>query len=129
MHTWLLPFTARYICLTLAAAGALAFLIGLAVNPGVWWLPGFGVFAGLSVLGIHDLLQTRHAVLRSFPISAHLRFILEKMRPEMRQYFFEDEKRGSPFSRDRRAVVYQRAKSVLDKLPRDNQGENPRQSG
>jgi glutamate synthase domain-containing protein 2 len=123
MHPVLLPFTARYICLTLAAAGTLACLIGVAVNPAVWWLPGLGLFGGLTALGIHDLLQTRHAVLRSFPIAAHLRFILERMRPEMRQYFFEDEKRGSPFSRDRRAVVYQRAKSVLDKRPFGTQYE------
>ena len=39
------------------------------------------------------------------------------MRPEMRQYFFEGEKDGMPFSRDKRAVVYQRAKMVLDKRP------------
>ena len=35
----------------------------------------------------------------------------------MRQYFFEGEKDGAPFSRDKRAVVYQRAKMVLDKRP------------
>ena len=75
------------------------------------------VFVGLSLLGTVDLLQTRHAVLRNYPISAHLRFILEKIRPEMRQYFFEDEKQGMPFSRDKRAVIYQRAKKVLDKRP------------
>src|SRR5258707_8967520 len=35
----------------------------------------------------------------------------------MRQYFFESEKDGMPFSRDARALVYQRAKMVLDKRP------------
>jgi glutamate synthase domain-containing protein 2 len=75
------------------------------------------VFAGLTILGTRDLLQTRHSVLRNYPISAHLRFLLETMRPEMRQYFFEGEKDGTPFSRDKRAVVYQRAKMVLDKRP------------
>jgi glutamate synthase domain-containing protein 2 len=75
------------------------------------------VFAGFTVLGTRDLIQTRHAVLRNYPISAHLRFLVEQIRPEMRQYFFEDEKDGRPFSRDKRAVVYQRAKMVLDKRP------------
>src|ERR1700745_1592347 len=75
------------------------------------------VFVALSLLGTVDLIQTKHAVLRNYPISAHLRFILENIRPEMRQYFFEDEKQGMPFSRDKRAVVYQRAKNVLDKRP------------
>jgi glutamate synthase domain-containing protein 2 len=75
------------------------------------------VFAGLTALGIRDVLQKDHAVLRNYPISAHLRFLLEEIRPEMRQYFFESEKDGMPFSRDTRAVVYQRAKMVLDKRP------------
>jgi glutamate synthase domain-containing protein 2 len=74
-------------------------------------------FAGLSMLGTRDLLQKKHSILRNYPIAAHLRFLLEEIRPEMRQYFFEDEKHGLPFSRDKRAVVYQRAKMVLDKRP------------
>ena len=73
--------------------------------------------------GLHDLFQKSHAVLRNYPISAHLRFLLEEIRPEMRQYFFESEKDGRPFSRDMRAVIYQRAKMVLDKRPFGTQEE------
>ena len=69
------------------------------------------------MLGIRDLTQKNHAVLRNYPISAHIRFLLEEIRPEMRQYFFESEKDGMPFSRDTRAVIYQRAKMQLDKRP------------
>jgi len=75
------------------------------------------VFGALTTVGVGDLLQKRHSVLRNYPILAHLRFILEEIRPEMRQYFFESETDGAPFSRDRRAVVYQRAKMQLDKRP------------
>jgi len=75
------------------------------------------IFGCLAALGFHDLLQKDHAVLRNYPISAHIRFLLEEIRPEMRQYFFESEKDGMPFSRDTRALVYQRAKMVLDKRP------------
>ena len=75
------------------------------------------IFGALTLLGIRDLTQKSHAVLRNYPISAHIRFLLEEIRPEMRQYFFESEKDGMPFSRDTRAVVYQRAKMVLDKRP------------
>ena len=85
-----------------------------------WEIPlglALAVFVGLSVLGIRDLLQTHHSILRNYPISAHLRFLLEEIRPEIRQYFFEGEKDGLPFPRDRRAVVYQRAKLALDKRP------------
>lgn len=74
-------------------------------------------FAGLSAVGLHDLFQTRHAILRNYPIMAHMRFFLESVRPEMRQYFFEGEKDGAPFPRDKRAIVYQRAKKQLDKRP------------
>lgn len=72
---------------------------------------------GVLVLGVHDLTQSRHAILRNYPISAHLRFLLEQIRPEMRQYFFEGDKDGMPFPRDQRAIVYQRAKQAPDKAP------------
>ena len=75
------------------------------------------IFGALTILGIRDLTQKSHAVLRNYPISAHMRFLLEEIRPEMRQYFFESEKDGMPFSRDTRAIIYQRAKMVLDKRP------------
>jgi glutamate synthase domain-containing protein 2 len=119
MQILILAFTPRFIVLTLCAAATAACATIAAANggaPGLWSIP-IVLFGALSVLGIHDLVQTRHAVLRNYPISAHLRFLLEEMRPEMRQYFFEGEKDGMPFSRDKRAVVYQRAKRALDKRP------------
>jgi glutamate synthase domain-containing protein 2 len=119
MRALVLPFTPRFIILTLCIA-VTASLGGLALVQGAWF-PVLSVpvalFGGLSLLGIRDLLQTRHAVLRNYPISAHLRFILEEIRPEIRQYFLESEKDGTPFSRDKRAIVYQRAKMALDKRP------------
>ena len=75
------------------------------------------VMLGLVALGVYDLRQTRHAILRNYPIVAHLRFLLEDIRPELRQYFFEGDKDGAPFARDQRAIVYQRAKKELDKRP------------
>jgi glutamate synthase domain-containing protein 2 len=119
MRVLLLPFTPRLLAYTMSLV-ATALLVALA-----WREPNLlpylvvfiAAFAGLTLLGTVDLLQTRHAILRSYPILAHLRFLLEEIRPEMRQYFFEDEKHGLPFSRDKRAVVYQRAKRVLDKRP------------
>ena len=120
-----LAFTPRFICLTVAILGAVASLVALAIRPDQagWLAPLLTLCAGFTALGLHDLLQTRHAILRNYPIAAHLRFLLEEMRPEMRQYFFEDEKHGTPFSRDTRAVVYQRAKMQLDKRPFGTQYE------
>ena len=77
----------------------------------------FAIAAFLVLVGIRDLVQTNHSILRNYPILAHMRFIFEQIRPELRQYFFEGDKDGTPFSRDRRAVVYQRAKMQLDVRP------------
>ncbi len=81
------------------------------------------LFVMLSVIGTADLLQTKHAILRNYPLLAHIRFILEEIRPEIRQYFLESEKDGTPFSRDKRAIVYQRAKQALDKRPFGTQND------
>jgi glutamate synthase domain-containing protein 2 len=117
----LLPFTPRYIALTLAWAFTLIFAAAILGSMLSGWDAPLGVafFACLflGLLGMRDLFQTKHSVLRTYPISAHLRFLLEHIRPEMRQYFFESETDGLPFSRNQRAVVYQRAKMQLDKRP------------
>jgi len=114
-----LAFTQRFIVYTLSILFTLALLALVIGYPGAFNIAAVPLFlfAWLAVLGTYDLIQTRHSILRNYPVSAHLRFLLEEMRPEMRQYFFEDEKQGMPFSRDTRAVVYQRAKMVLDKRP------------
>lgn len=119
MSALTLAFAPRYICLTLANLlfAAVAIYVAAIGTPG--WIEGaaLALTGGIALLGWRDLTQRRHAILRNYPIAAHLRFLLEEIRPEMRQYFFEDEKTGMPFSRDKRAVVYQRAKAVLDKRP------------
>ncbi len=119
MDTLMLPFSPRFIVLTICGAATLL-LFGVVMADTEMFdfaLIPFLIFGGLTLVGIRDLMQTQHAVLRNYPISAHMRFILEEIRPEMRQYFFESEKDGMPFSRDTRAVIYQRAKMVLDKRP------------
>ena len=118
MKSMPLPLTPRFITWTLATFFAV--LLGLAwgFDPKSWWIGvGFAIALFLTLVGFFDYYQTRHAVLRNYPIAAHLRFIFEAIRPEMRQYFFEGEKDGMPFPRDRRAIVYQRAKLVLDVRP------------
>ena len=119
MQLLLLPLAPRFIVYTISLVGAVTLAALVWAKPQLvpYLFVPLVLFSCLVVLGTADLLQTRHAILRNYPISAHLRFLLEKIRPEMRQYFFEDEKQGLPFSRDKRAVVYQRAKGVLDKRP------------
>src|SRR3954465_5739226 len=119
METLLLPFSPRFIILTICAV-VTALLLGLGIVDRKVFdivLVPILIFGGLTALGIRDLTQKSHAVLRNYPISAHLRFLLEETTPEMRQYLLGSEKDGMPFSRDTRAVIYQRAKMVLDKRP------------
>ena len=97
-----LAFTPRFVVYTLSILLTAALLLTVLAYPPAFYLAlvPLAVFAGLTILGTRDLIQTRHAVLRNYPISAHLRFLLDEIRPEMRHYFFEGEKDGTPFSRD-----------------------------
>ena len=82
----MLPLEKRYLTLTLAIAGALLLAL-LALWLPAWRGPalaGLVVTGLLSLIGIRDLFQTRHAVLRNYPIIGHLRFLLEDIRPEIR---------------------------------------------
>ncbi len=124
MRTLLLPLTARFIVYT-----GVVVIAALLLGDELFWFPSIYIaiplllFGGLAVIGTIDLIQTRHAVLRNYPLTAHIRFILEEIRPEIRQYFLESEKDGTPFSRDKRALVYQRAKRALDKRPFGTQND------
>ncbi|MCW8376473.1 FMN-binding glutamate synthase family protein [Streptomyces justiciae] len=80
------------VSVTLAAAGAL--VLSLAVSP--WWWCAAGPLLALTALGAWDLVQTRHSVLRNYPLLGHLRFLMEKLRPEMQQYFVERNYDGRP---------------------------------
>ncbi|MBU3847324.1 MAG: FMN-binding glutamate synthase family protein [Candidatus Acinetobacter avistercoris] len=65
----------------------------------------------LSLVGLYDVLQNRHSILKNYPIMGHFRFLFEDFRPEIRQYFIESDQDALPFSRMQRSLVYQRAKN------------------
>jgi len=84
---------------------------------GHWWaLPGI-VFGALSLIGLYDLVQTKHALWRNFPIVARGRWIAEELRPFFRAYIVESETEGRPFNHEERAMVYRRAKNVSSVEP------------
>src|SRR3546814_18469458 len=60
------------------------------------------------------MLQTRTTLRRNYPILEPLRYLLESIGPEIRQYFIQTDMQEVPFSRRQRALVYQRAKNVID---------------
>lgn len=100
------------------AASILLTLLSLLLARGslAWWW-GVGIFGGLAVLGTWDLLQARSTLRRNYPLLAHFRFGLESIGPEIRQYFIERDTEELPYSREQRALVYQRAKNVMDVVP------------
>ncbi len=100
-------------------ASLLLFAVSLAMAArysGAWWI-AVAILALLSALGTSDLLQKRSTLRRNYPLLAHFRYGLESIGPEMRQYFIESDTAEVPFSRQQRALVYQRAKSVNDTRP------------
>ncbi|SHF10535.1 Glutamate synthase domain-containing protein 2 [Kaistia soli DSM 19436] len=105
----------RYFIFAACLLLALVFLT-LVIATGRGFLP-LAIFAALGLIGIRDLIQTRHAILRNYPVIGHMRYLFEEVRPELRQYLFEDDRDEVPFSRTQRSLVYQRAKNEPDQRP------------
>ena len=119
MHAWLsridAHFPVRYLAWLVSAVMAL-------LGTFAWVVTGSGggwALLGLLLVGLgwRDTRQQRHSVLRNYPVIGHFRFLLEFVRPEIRQYFIESDNEAAPFSRQQRSLVYQRAKGDADKRP------------
>ena len=106
-----LRFLAFFAIVVLWVLSALQLVVGQASF--LWVL----LLSALVLVGISDLQQTHHAILRNYPIIGHLRFLLEFIRPELRQYFIESDNEAVPFSRSQRSLVYARSKGDSDKRP------------
>ena len=82
-----------------------------------WLWPITLVTGVLSLIGIFDLLQSPHAVRRNYPILGNIRYLVEAIRPEIRQYLLESDSDALPFSRAQRSLVYSRAKNETADKP------------
>ncbi|SEQ99923.1 FMN-binding glutamate synthase family protein [Thalassovita taeanensis] len=100
-----------------AGVVGLTLLSALGLIWSAWYLLPLAAFGALAWLGLRDVTQTRHSILRNYPVVGHLRFLFEEIRPEIRQYLIESDQDEEPFSRDGRSLIYQRAKGVEDKRP------------
>ena len=96
---------------TLIAFAAAAYFLW----SGFWWF--FGVFAILAAWGFYDMFQTRHSLIRNFPLFGRARWIMESLRPKLYQYFVESDTDGRPINRIDRSTIYQRAKLETDTMP------------
>lgn len=119
MHAWLhridQHFPVRYTAWLLSAIGLLLFSFTFVAFETGGLLALLCLF--LVGLGWRDTHQRRHSVLRNYPVIGHMRFLLEFVRLEVRQYFIEGDNEATPFSRTQRSLVYQRAKGEADKRP------------
>ena len=77
----------------------------------------FLIIIPLVLVGIWDIIQTKRAVLRLYPVIGHIRYMMESIRPEIQQYFVETDIDGRPISREFRSLIYQRSKGQRDTIP------------
>lgn len=91
-----------------------ALLVAAMAHDLIWFIGGMIV---IGIIWIYDVCQTKHAILRNFPVLGHFRYFLEFLRPEIQQYLIANNEEERPFSREIRSVVYQRAKNMRDTIP------------
>jgi glutamate synthase domain-containing protein 2 len=98
------------------AAFLVAFTVMLGLyQPFLWWI---SVFTGpVVLLGIYDMVQPKHSIVRNYPVLGRLRYFMEAMRPKVYQYFVESDTNGTPYNRLNRSLIYQRAKKDRDTIP------------
>ncbi len=101
----------------LSSTAFLLLSLALAYFLGSGWYILFAIVLVLTIMGYYDLIQTKHTLMRNYPIFGRLRFVLEELRPKIYQYFVESDIDGRPFNRVDRSTVYQRAKGVRDTIP------------
>jgi glutamate synthase domain-containing protein 2 len=75
------------------------------------------IFIPLILMGLYDMYQSKHTIRRNFPLLGRMRYLLEELGPEIRQYFVETDTDGKPFDRLQRSMVYQRSKKATSTKP------------
>lgn len=84
----------------------------------LWPIYGFSLLAlSLFGIGLYDIFQKKHTILRNFPLIGHMRYLLEMISPEIHQYFVENDTDGKPIDRSHRSYIYARAKLENDTHP------------
>ena len=83
--------------------------------PSIVWI--LWLVVPIIVIGLVDIIQTKHTIRRNFPVIGNFRYLLEEIRPEIMQYFVETDTEGRPINRIYRSLIYQRAKKVNATTP------------
>lgn len=101
-----------FLIFAVLATGTLAYFF---FNPAT--MSFFVISCLLLGWAIFDVVQTKHSLMRSFPIVARLRWLFEHEREKIQQYFVESDLDGVPINREKRSIVYQRAKKEMETVP------------
>lgn len=81
------------------------------------WVWALSLTLPLIGLGVYEMFQTKHTLMRNYPLLGRFRYLMEELRPKIYQYFIESDTDGTPINRISRAVVYQRAKKDVSTTP------------
>ncbi len=81
------------------------------------WLFLFCILFPLAWVGVFDITQKHHSLLRNYPLVASVRWMFEAVRPYLRQYIVEGDLDGTPYNRQARTLVYARSKGQEDRQP------------
>ncbi|GLS91113.1 FMN-binding glutamate synthase family protein [Psychromonas marina] len=81
------------------------------------WLWVYVVLIPVILVGFYDMVQHKQSIRRLYPVFGRFRYLLESIRPEIQQYFVENETSGTPIPREFRSLVYQRSKGDRDTRP------------
>ena len=101
---------------TLISVVVIAGIIALyPYHPTILW--ALVIVGPLIMVGVYDMLQKKHTIRRNYPVVGNIRYLLEGIRPEIMQYFIENDTEGRPINRLFRSLIYERSKKVNDNTP------------
>src|SRR6478735_2085600 len=73
-----------------------------------WW---FVPLLFLVAVAVKDIFFNQaHTIKHNFPVVGHLRYLLEKIGPELRQYIVANNREELPFNRRQRSWIYASSK-------------------
>ena len=90
---------------------AIVLTVILSFTASLWWLVALAFVLLVTGMGVHDMNQKKHSIMRTYPVLGRMRYWMEELRPKMYQYFVESDIDGRPINRIDRSTIYQRAKS------------------
>ncbi|MFT3748345.1 MAG: FMN-binding glutamate synthase family protein [Agriterribacter sp.] len=101
----------------ITAITAIVLTVILSFTASMWWLVALAFVLLVTGMGVHDMNQKKHSIMRTYPVLGRMRYWMEELRPKMYQYFVESDIDGRPINRIDRSTIYQRAKKQTDTMP------------